>query len=191
MVISISYPTISYDIAVAITAASIILTWFILTLRNRNNKSKGHDEKLFKQPPPRGACANCGKEGDDVNNICNKCKQVKYCNATCKKKHRSKHKKHCEEHVRLAAELNDKELFKKPPRLHGDCQICFLRLPTLGTGSKYQSCCGKVICSGCIHADRLMKDTNLCPFCRALPSPSDEERSERYYKRIAKVLHIF
>jgi len=24
-------------------------------------------------------CANCGKEGDDINNICNKCKQVKYC----------------------------------------------------------------------------------------------------------------
>ena len=23
-------------------------------------------------------CANCGKEGSDVNNICNKCKQVKY-----------------------------------------------------------------------------------------------------------------
>jgi hypothetical protein len=38
-------------------------------------------------------CANCGKEGDDVNNICNKCKQVKYCNAACKKKHRHKHKK--------------------------------------------------------------------------------------------------
>jgi len=33
-------------------------------------------------------CANCGKEG--ANNVCNKCKQVKYCNAACKKKHRSK-----------------------------------------------------------------------------------------------------
>ena len=22
-------------------------------------------------------CANCGKEGEDVNNICNKCKKVK------------------------------------------------------------------------------------------------------------------
>ena len=27
-------------------------------------------------------CANCGKEGDDVNNICNKYKTVKYCNAS-------------------------------------------------------------------------------------------------------------
>jgi hypothetical protein len=49
-------------------------------------------------------CANCGKEGDDVNNICNKCKMVKYCNAACKKKHRHKHKKDCEEHVRLTTE---------------------------------------------------------------------------------------
>ena len=35
--------------------------------------------------------ANCGKEG--AINICNKCKQVTYCNAACKKKHKSKHKK--------------------------------------------------------------------------------------------------
>ena len=50
-------------------------------------------------------CANCGKEG---SNICNKCKQVKYCNAACKKKHRHKHKKECEDHIRLAAEHADK-----------------------------------------------------------------------------------
>ena len=37
-------------------------------------------------------CACCGKEGSDLN-ICNKCQMVKYCNAACKKKHRSKHKK--------------------------------------------------------------------------------------------------
>ena len=38
-------------------------------------------------------CANCGKEGSDINNVCNKCKQVKYCNAACKKKHRHKLRK--------------------------------------------------------------------------------------------------
>ena len=38
-------------------------------------------------------CANCGKEDVDVTNTCNKCKMVMYCNAACKKKHRSKHKK--------------------------------------------------------------------------------------------------
>ena len=48
-------------------------------------------------------CANCGKEGDgDSMNTCNKCDLVQYCNAACKKKHKSKHKKKCE---RRAAEL--------------------------------------------------------------------------------------
>ena len=93
-------------------------------------------------------CANCGKEGDDVNNICNKCKQVKYCNASCKKKHKKKHKKECEEHIRLAAEraaeLHDEKLFKQPPPTDEDCPICFERLPTLNTGRRYQSCCGKL-----------------------------------------------
>ena len=32
-------------------------------------------------------CANCGKEGDNLN-ICNKCKEATYCNTACKKKHR-------------------------------------------------------------------------------------------------------
>ena len=56
-------------------------------------------------------CANCGKEGSNLN-ICNKCKAVKYCNVACKKKHRSKHKKQCEKSV---AELHDKALFREPP----------------------------------------------------------------------------
>ena len=50
-------------------------------------------------------CANCGKEGGDVTNTCNKCKMVKYCNAACKKKHRSKHKKACDRRI---AELHDR-----------------------------------------------------------------------------------
>jgi len=113
-------------------------------------------------------CANCGKEGSDVKNTCNKCQMVKYCNATCKKKHRSKHKKLCERRV---AELHDIELFKQPPSPHGDCPICFLRMPTLHTGSKYMSCCGKTICSGCDHApvydDQGNEvDNQKCPFCR-------------------------
>ena len=35
-------------------------------------------------------CAKCGKEGgEDSMNTCNKCDLVVYCNAACKKKHRS------------------------------------------------------------------------------------------------------
>ena len=100
-------------------------------------------------------CANCGKEGNDVNNICNKCKQVKYCNAACKKKHRHKHKKACERRV---AELHDEKLFKQPPPPE-DCPICFQQLPlvtNLLKGSRYYSCCGKLICSGCCYAPACM-----------------------------------
>ena len=87
-------------------------------------------------------CACCGKEGSDLN-ICNKCKDAKYCNAACKKKHRSRHKKKCERRV---AELHDIELFKQPAPKE-DCPICMLPLPSLDTGSKYNACCGKEICS--------------------------------------------
>ena len=129
------------------------------------------------------ACANCGKE--DANNICNKCKQVKYCNAACKKKHRSKHKKECERHV---AELHDKELFKQPPP-EDDCPICFVRLPIFHMGRRYQSCCGKTICSGCIYApvyDSQGKevDNRKCPFCRVSTPHTDEEINKRLKKRV-------
>ena len=125
-------------------------------------------------------CANCGKEGSDLN-ICNKCKAVKYCNAACKKKHRIKHKKKCERRV---AELHDEQLFIHPPKKE-DCPICFLPLPLLGTGSKYKVCCGKSICSGCIHAVRLRDNgVGLCPFCRTPTSTSDEEGIERLKKRV-------
>ena len=136
-------------------------------------------------------CANCGKEGNDINNTCNKCKQVKYCNAACKKKHRHKHKKQCEEHVRLAAEraaeLHDEKLFKQPQK-EEHCPICFLLLPSLITGSKYMSCCGKVICSGCVHAPLYdyqgnEVDNEKCPFCRT-PTPDEYELIKREIERM-------
>ena len=109
-------------------------------------------------------CANCGKEGSDVTNTCNKCKTVKYCNAACKKKHRHKHKKQCERRV---AELHDEKLFKQPPSEEDDCPICMIRLPTLVTGRTYMACCGKLICGGCVHAfqSRATKqEHDLCPY---------------------------
>ena len=136
-------------------------------------------------------CANCGKEG--ASNICNKCKQVTYCNAACKKKHRHKHKKDCEEHVRLAAELHDIELFKQPPSQYGDCPICFVRLPTFDDGTirgrSYNSCCGKMMCCGCLHAPLYDNQGNKvdhekCPFCRTPPPFSKEEIVKREKIRV-------
>ena len=125
-------------------------------------------------------CANCGKEGSDsYMNTCNKCNSVKYCNAACKKKHRSKHKK-CEKRV---AELHDEALFKQPPPRE-DCPICFIRLPSLWTGYKYMSCCGKIICSGCIYAVALRNGgVGLCPFCRAPMHTTDKQLMKKYEKR--------
>ena len=141
-------------------------------------------------------CANCGKEGDDINNICNKCKQVKYCNAACKKKHRHKHKKDCEEHLRVTAEQADEKheekLFKEPPPAEDDCPICFLRVPSLTTGWRYMLCCGKTICCGCDYApvydDQGNKGDiikqNECPFCRTVAPISDKEMNSMLNKRI-------
>jgi len=138
-------------------------------------------------------CANCGKEGSDNDmNTC-KCNVVKYCNATCKKKHRHKHKKQCEEHLKRAAEraakLHDEKLFKQPPP-DEDCPICMILLPSLGpTGKKYKTCCGKVICSGCVYAPVYDNqgnkvDNQKCPFCR-IPTPyTDEEAVQREKKRV-------
>jgi len=129
------------------------------------------------------SCANCGKEG--ASNTCNKCKSVKYCNAACKKKHKTKHKKACErlqeEERRRAAELR---LFKNPPQ-KDDCPICFLLLPYVGSGYRYKACCGKIICSGCIHA--VMKTdggVGLCPFCRTPTPETDEEVVKGLQKRV-------
>ena len=44
-------------------------------------------------------------------------------------------------------------------------------------------CCGKEICSGCIHAVRLRDKGGLCPFCRS-PTPNDEELVKRTKKRM-------
>jgi len=137
-------------------------------------------------------CANCGKEGIDVTNTCNKCKSVMYCNAACKKKHRHKHKKECEEHVRLAAEraaeLHDEKLFKQPPLQFDDCSICFQRMPSLISGRRYKSCCGKLICSGCelapVYDDKGNRMEQICPFCRTPVPTSNEVAIERMYKRV-------
>ena len=127
-----------------------------MSTSNKNDKSKSNvcevsnmvqNIKTADEEENISICANCGKEG--ANNICNKCNMVKYCNAACKKKHRSKHKKQCERRV---AEMHEIELFKQPPPEEDkDCPICFLRMPCFGQAKVYMACCGKIICDGCIH----------------------------------------
>jgi hypothetical protein len=107
---------------------------------------------------------------------------VKYCNAACKKKHRSKHKKQCERRV---AELHDEALFKEPPPPE-ECPICFLPLPLDSSESFFKLCCGKLICDGCIVAIEEeaygRSKTSLCAFCREPTSNSEEEDIKRMKK---------
>ena len=126
-------------------------------------------------------CANCGKGEESAGDLkaCTACKMIKYCNRDCQIAHRPQHKKACK---KRAAELHDQKLFKQPPPAE-DCPICMLLLPSMVTGSKYRACCGKRICSGCIHAVEKRDGVGLCPFCRT-PTPYPEELVKQVKKRV-------
>ena len=132
-------------------------------------------------------CANCGKgeEESDKLKACTACKLVKYCNRECQIAHRPQHKKECK---KRASELHDIELFKQPPPKE-DCPICILLLPTLWTGHRYMTCCGQLICSGCVHAPVYDQHGNempkkTCPFCRTPFPKSTVENTQRKMKRV-------
>ena len=111
-------------------------------------------------------------------NTCNKCDLVVYCNAACKKRHRSQHKKNCE---KRAAELYDEKLFKEPPSSE-ECPICFLPLLFDASESTFFSCCGKIICTGCIYAMDTSGAKRLCAYCRTPPARSAVEEVRRLKK---------
>ena len=73
---------------------------------------------------------------------------------------------------------SDEELFKQPPP-NEDCPICFLRMPSMWSGYKYMSCCGKLICSGCIYANSKLTVDDLCPFCRTPAATTNREHIKR------------
>ena len=105
------------------------------------NTADNNDDNILK-------CAACGHKSGDGLKMCTACKLVKYCNASCQRAHWSKHKKECK---KRAAELHDEALFKQPPS-RDECDICMLTLPIDTAQRKYQPCCGKMLCFGCIHA---------------------------------------
>ena len=124
-------------------------------------------------------------ESSDMNKLqpCDgACKMVKYCSATCQKRHRRRHIKECmkrvadmQEEEQLFEKITDESLFKQPPLLE-DCPICMLPVPAEESGRRNQFCCGKVICSGCEHAfkSRITKEEHdVCPFCRSPPPTMD------------------
>ena len=145
---------------------------------NIDNITKGIDSMALLNDMSK--CASCGNEGNsDDMNTCNKCKSVKYCNAACKKKHRTKHKKRCNRRV---AELYEEALFKDHPPPE-ECPICMLTLPKTDRIS-FQSCCGMKICDGCIYAMKMSEGKDICAFCRTPPATSNEEFIHRNKKLV-------
>ena len=86
------------------------------------------------------------------------------------------------------ADLIEEELFKQPPH-EEDCPICRLRLPILDTGKKYKECCGKVICSGCVHSHyddegNVVVEGTTCPCCSTPVPKTNEEIVKRVKARV-------
>ena len=124
-------------------------------------------------------CAACGKEGDGLK-FCNGCKLVKYCSRDCQITHRPKHKKECK---KRAAEIHDEKLFKEVELK--ECPICMLPVIS-AVQTTFKSCCGKIICNGCIYAMMISEGKDLCAFCRTPPPSSIEENTNRIKKLMDK-----
>ena len=67
--------------------------------------------------------------------------------------------------LRGQTEVADIDLYAPiPPK--EDCPICFLPLPIRNDESCYMTCCGTVLCFGCIHSSQVNGLKDLCAFCR-------------------------
>ena len=93
------------------------------------------------------------------------------------------------------AAVTDEDLFRNLSHPE-ECDVCMQPLPSDGGGQQvtYQSCCGKVLCNGCVYGIEASKVTvgtiallppysSKCPFCRAATPTSALEYVERLQKR--------
>jgi len=127
-------------------------------------------------------CANCGKGEEESDNLksCAACKLVKYCSRECQIAHRPQHKKECKKRV---IELHEEKLFADPPPPE-ECPICMLPLSSEDRTEMYHSCCGKLICTGCLCAMMMSEGgADLCPYCRS-PKPTSEEEVMQGTKKL-------
>ena len=135
-------------------------------------------------------CANCGVAKTDGIKLtpCHICDLVSYCSEECKNNHQEAHDAECK--VRNL-EMFDKILFRQPEGSHlGDCPLCCLPMPL---DVKYQvaaECCGKLICSGCIYANKKREFRerliHRCVFCRKVNPKTDEEHDKYLEERAEK-----
>jgi tetratricopeptide (TPR) repeat protein len=131
-------------------------------------------------------CASCGiKEVDNDIKLkdCDGC-DLLYCSDYCRQK--LEHAEDCK--TRAAQLVRDELLFKIPESSHlGDCPICCVPLP-LDVEISMMSCCSKIICKGCCHADAMREReasmTPSCPFCREPVPGTQEELDKQKMKRV-------
>jgi len=91
------------------------------------------------------------------------------------------------------AELQDEALFKDPPSRE-ECPICMLPLPHDAEKYSFKSCCGKILCVGCIVSMTLEEirkgkkndELGMCAFCRSPHFSSEEEDIKRVMKLMKK-----
>ncbi len=132
-------------------------------------------------------CASCGVAAvDDVKLKKCACDLVKYCSVACQKDHRPQHKKMCKKRL---AELRDRDLFEQPDESHpGECPICCVLLPIDGSKCMLMGCCCKLICHGCMYANKRREyEAGLeqrCAYCREPLAKSQEESHKRAMKRV-------
>ena len=134
------------------------------------------------------ACASCGiTEIDEIKlKECDGCDLVRYCSDECQEDHRTEHEKECK---KRAVELFDELLFKQPDNTHrGDCPICTIPHSLHLDQSSIMTCCSKIICDGCYHANWMREEEmgleHSCPFCRKHHPKTDEEKEKYEMKRI-------
>ena len=91
----------------------------------------------------------------------------------------------------LQLSIDDNELFKQPPP-NEDCPVCCIPLPLYsdnasGLARRYQSCCGQIICVGCIyeveHPRVRSGDDVPCPSCKTLVSEDGKAVVQGLMKR--------
>jgi tetratricopeptide (TPR) repeat protein len=136
-------------------------------------------------------CVSCGiAVVDDIKlTDCNAgCDLVKYCGDNCQVNHREQHEKECKKRL---TEMHDKQLFTQPDiSHHGECPICCLPLPIDPKKSIMMTCCSKLICSGCDHANYKREFEqglqHRCAFCRNPAPKSEEQALKQIMKRIKK-----
>ena len=85
--------------------------------------------------------------------------------------------------LRGQAEVADNDLYAPiPPK--EDCPICFVPLPLRNNESCYMSCCGEVLCFGCIHSSQANRLKYQCAFCRQPFTCDDDIVNARLRKRM-------